>query len=167
LPSDSTALFIEHRRSLVEYAATIVGSRTQAEDLVQEAWLRFDRADRRLVKEPLAYLYRIVRNLALDGHRTIVRDSRIISSADFDDISAMAGAATPSPEFVALYKDELRTLREALAELPLRTRVAFSMHRLGGYKLREIAGHLDISVTLAQTLVADAAEHCRRRLGWR
>jgi RNA polymerase sigma-70 factor (ECF subfamily) len=166
VPSDTTSLFIAHRRSLVDYAATIVGSRTQAEDLVQDAWLRFDRADRQLVKEPLAYLYRIVRNLALDGHRTIVRNGRVMADTDFDDVSAVAGSTMPSPEFVALYKDELRILREALAELPIRTRVAFSLHRLGGYKLREIAEHLNISVTLAQTLVADGAEHCRRRLGW-
>lgn len=133
---------------------------------MQEAWLRFDRADRRFVKEPLAYLYRIVRNLAVDDHRTVLRDSRVMAETNFDDVAAVAGSTAPSPEFVALYKSELRILREALAELPLRTRVAFSLHRLGGYKLREIAEHLDISVTLAQTLVADGAEHCRRRLGW-
>lgn len=166
MSSDTTALFVEHRRSLIEYAAAIVGSRTQAEDLVQEAWLRFDRADRRLINEPLAYLYKIVRNLALDGHRTIVRDSRVMSDADFDSVAATSSSPAPSPEFVALYKDQLRTLREALAELPVRTRVAFSLHRLGGYKLREIAARMDISVTLAQTLVVDGTEHCRRRLGW-
>src|SRR5687767_1062042 len=42
VPSDTTSLFIEHRGSLVEYATRIVGSRAHAEDVVQEAWLRFD-----------------------------------------------------------------------------------------------------------------------------
>ena len=37
---DTTTLFVEHRRSLIDYATRIVGSRAHAEDVVQEAWLR-------------------------------------------------------------------------------------------------------------------------------
>ena len=87
VPSDASSLFTEHRRSLVDYATSIVGSRAQAEDVVQEAWLRFDEVARqRLLGESLAYLYRIVRNLALDGQRTIVRERRLLASepADLD-----------------------------------------------------------------------------------
>ena len=40
------------------------------------------------------------------------------------------------------------------------------MHRLGNYKLREIAAFLDISLPYAQRLVAEGLEHCRERLGW-
>ena len=44
---------------------------------MQEAWLRFDEVSRqRLLDEPLSYLYRIVRNLALDGRRSQVREER-------------------------------------------------------------------------------------------
>jgi DNA-directed RNA polymerase specialized sigma24 family protein len=52
----------------------------------------------------------------------------------------------------------------AIAELPERTQIALEMHRFGGCKLREIADHLGISVTLAHSLVAEGIEHCRRRL---
>ena len=63
--SDILALYLAHRRELVNYANGIVGDRAQAEDLVQEAWLRFGAvAERRLLEEPIGYLYRIVRNLA-------------------------------------------------------------------------------------------------------
>jgi len=165
--SDTTALFIEHRGSLVDYAASIVGSRAQAEDLVQEAWLRFDEVARqRFLTEPLAYLYRIVRNLALDGRRTMARERRLLAGGDGDAATAVSGTSTPTPEAVALYRDELRLFEEALAELPKRTRIAFEMHRFGGCKLREIAAFLEISLPLAQVLVADALEHCRERLGW-
>ena len=46
---DSTTLdlFMTHRGALVDYAAGIVGNHAHAEDLVQEAWLRFDKAARR------------------------------------------------------------------------------------------------------------------------
>ena len=43
-----------------------------------------------------------------------------------------------------------------MAELPERTRVALEMHRFGGFKLREIAAHLGISVTVTHELIAAA-----------
>src|SRR5919109_618018 len=74
---ETLAFFMAHRPNLVSYASGIVGSRAQAEDVVQEAWLRFDDASRlRLREEPLGYLYRIVRNLALDGRRRLAREDR-------------------------------------------------------------------------------------------
>lgn len=167
MASDTTSLFIEHRGSLVDYATGLVGSRTHAEDLVQEAWLRLESAvEERIVREPLAYLYRIVRNLALDGHRAAARERRMAEEGDVGAAYLFAGRSVASPESVALHKDELLLLLKALDELPKRTRIAFGMHRIGGYKLREIAAHLDISLPLAQTLVADGLEHCKERLGW-
>lgn len=166
MPSDAASLFTEHRHSLVDYAASIVGSRAQAEDVVQEAWLRYDQVARqRLLGEPLAYLYRIVRNLALDGRRTATRETRLLASEPVA-VATASSTFSPTPERVALYKDELRLLHEAMAELPRRTRIAFEMHRFGGCKLREIANHLGISLALAHRLVADGLEHCRERLGW-
>jgi RNA polymerase sigma factor (sigma-70 family) len=163
-PDETLAFFMAHRPNLVSYASGIVGSRAHAEDVVQEAWLRFDDASRlRLLEEPLGYLYRIVRNLALDGRRRLARETR-----GQETYAALAGEASASdcatPESEALHKDQLRIVMAAIAELPERTQIALEMHRVGGCKLREIAAHLGISVTLAHSLVADGIEHCRRRL---
>lgn len=48
LSQDTTTLglFMTHRRALVNYASSIVGCRAQAEEVVHEAWLRFDAASR-------------------------------------------------------------------------------------------------------------------------
>jgi RNA polymerase sigma-70 factor (ECF subfamily) len=144
-----------------------MGSRAQAEDLVQEAWLRWDSATRtRVIQEPLAYLYRIVRNLALDGRSASLRDGRLAVAASQTADDRLTQFAGPTPEGIALYKDELRQLLAAMDELPERTRVAFQMHRLGGYKLREIAAHLGVSLPLAHKLVVDGLEHCKSRLRW-
>ncbi len=166
---DSTAigLFMAHRRGLVNYASSIVGSRAQAEELVQEAWLRFDEASKgRLLEDATGYLYRIVRNLALDGRRRMARESQLIADDDFEKAAGACPDTAPSPESVALYKDEYTLVMEALAELPERTRIAFEMHRFGDAKLREIAAVLGISLPLAHRLVADAVQHCKERLGW-
>lgn len=70
-------LYIDHRRKLVEYAGGIVRDPGRAEDVVQEAFLRFRAAaSGRLLKEPVGYLYRIVRNLALDRLRRTVLEGR-------------------------------------------------------------------------------------------
>ena len=166
MSSDATDFFVRHRRALIDYAARIIGSRTQAEDLVQEAWVRWDRAARtRAIHEPLAYLYRIVRNLALNGRGVAGRESELLDDAAAID-ERLAQFSGPTPEGIALYKDELQQLLVAMEELPQRTRVAFQMHRLGGYKLREIAAHLGISLPLAHRLVVDGLEHCKERLNW-
>lgn len=168
MSSDTTLLFIQHRGSLVDYATRIVGSRAQAEDVVQEAWLRFDEvAGQRFIEEPLGYLYRIVRNLALDGRRRGSLEAEVLTGGEGSAASAWSAGTVPSPETVALYRQELRLLMAALDELPERTRIAFEMHRFGGCKLREIADFLDVSLPWAQRLVADGILHCRRRLGRR
>jgi RNA polymerase sigma factor (sigma-70 family) len=161
---ETLAFFMAHRPNLVSYARNIVGSRAQAEDVVQEAWLRFDDASRlRLLEEPLGYLYRIVRNLALDGRRRLAREDR-----GRDSYAAVASESdvheSLTPEREALHKDALAVVMAAIAELPERTRIALEMHRFGGCKLREIADHLGISVGRAHALVAEGIEHCRQHL---
>lgn len=164
--SRTLSLYMTHRGALVDYAAGIIGSRAQAEDLVQEAWLRFDKTARsQTLNHPLGYLYRIVRNLALDGRRRMARESHVIADGDFNVATGTAADDTPSPERVTLYKDELERVMEAIAELPERTRIALEMHRFGGCKLKEIAAFLNISLPLAHVLVMDGVQHCKHRLG--
>lgn len=169
LSQDTTNLnlFVAHRRALVNYVSGMIGSRAQAEDVVQEAWLRFDEAAKgRLLEDAAGYLYRIVRNLALDGRRRMRCENQYISDADFETAAGACPDGSPTPETVALYKDEYERVMDALAELPERTRIAFEMHRFGDAKLREIAAALNISVPSAHRLVADALQHCKERLGW-
>ena len=169
MSQDTTALclFVTHRRALVNYANRIIGCHARAEEVVQEAWLRFDAASRgRLLDDATGYLYRIVRNLAHDGVRCATRESRIIKAGYSDTAIGTCPDTSPTPEAVALYKDEYARVMEALAELPERTRIAFEMHRFGDAKIKEIAAVLNISLPLAYKLVADAVQHCKERLGW-
>lgn len=163
--ADTTALFVQHRGALVDYATGIVGSRAQAEDLVQEAWLRFDEAARkRFVSEPLSYLYRIVRNLALDNRRRLARENRVFTGDDPETAAAASIERPSTPEAIALHRDQLDALMAALADLPQRHRVAFEMHRIAGCTLREIAATLGVSISQAQVLVVEGIEHCKQRM---
>jgi len=165
-------LYLTHRSALINYATRIVGSRAWAEDIVQDAYLRiaavgadgqpFVGADgKRQIAHPVAYLYRIVRNLAADWSRR--RSTEGIEGESAEAIDSMA-AASPSPEHELIYRQQVQLLADALAELPERTQIAFAMHRLDGYTLQAIADHLRISVTLAHQLVRTALTHFAERL---
>lgn len=161
-------LLTTHRRRLVRYAQTIVGDHGRAEDVVQDAYLRLDRKGETgqggataAIAEPVPYLYLVVRNLAVDARRRLMRERRCVL---VDDGLHHEAADRPTPEAEAIARDDLRLLEDALAELPERARLALRLHRIDGLRLVDIAEHLGVSVGTAHGLVADALDHCRRRL---
>ncbi|QIG41220.1 RNA polymerase sigma-70 factor [Microbacterium sp. 4R-513] len=65
--------FVTHRNLLFTVAYEMLGSAADAEDVLQESWLRWDGVDRSLVREPRAYLVRIVTRQALNHLRSTAR----------------------------------------------------------------------------------------------
>ena len=65
--------FVTHRNLLFTVAYEMLGSRAEAEDVVQESWLRWADVDRAEVRDPRAYLVRIVTRQALHRLRTLSR----------------------------------------------------------------------------------------------
>ncbi|WP_428670002.1 RNA polymerase sigma factor [Reyranella sp.] len=158
------ALFAAHRRTLTSYANGIVGDRGHAEDIVQEAWLRFDGAAAGgTVDHPVGYLYRIVRNLALDGQRKLLRERRYLSQG-VDRNAEEVAEDRPSPEIEVAGRDEIRAMRSIMDELPEKMRIALEMHRLGDCTVKDIADYLGISIGSAHALVVKGLEHCRAAL---
>lgn len=162
------ALYVAHRAALVDYASPIVGCRATAEDVVQEAFMRFaapgaQTTPEAAVKRPINYLYRIVKNLAIDCVRRISSQAPR-NQAMPNDFLDLVASDTPTPEDEALYKQELDIVQRAIRELPERTQRAFEMYRLEGLPLREVAARLDISITLVHQLVQKAVTHCANRL---
>jgi RNA polymerase sigma factor (sigma-70 family) len=154
------ALYLQHRGSLVNYANGIVRDRAGAEDVVQEAYLRFSSAssDERPISSPVSYLYRIVRNLSLDW---VTSETAATGRAPTLEQVPQEG---PTAEDVLHYRNELRRLADALAELPERTRIAFTLYRLEGCTLQQVGDRLGVSVVRAHQLVKDAMLHAARRL---
>src|SRR6266446_4429004 len=65
--------FVAHRSLLFTVAYEMLGSATDAEDVLQEAWLRWANVDHSQVIDPRAYLIRIVTRQALNQMRTLSR----------------------------------------------------------------------------------------------
>ena len=164
--------YLVHRDSLVDYATSVVGSRASAEEVVQEAYfriarmenlerLRHARGESSQVLHPVAYIYRIVRNLAVDFTRRMEVEGQ---HCPFDEKLEVIPSKECNPEHSVRYKQELSIVVSALDELPERTQIAFEMHRLGGYTMSEIAVELGVSTTLVHQMIKRALTHCSDRL---
>jgi RNA polymerase sigma factor (sigma-70 family) len=158
-------IYLTHRAALVEYALPIVGDRMRAEDVVQEAFIRFapgaaSTADA-AIGQPLGYLYRIVRNLAYDFSRRRAAELRHGSEG-------RAWWSVPqlprTPEQELSHRQDLAQVEAVLAGLPPGMRRAVEMHRLGGHTLQEIADELGVSVNTAHRWVREAVVALALRL---
>ena len=67
---DTSEIFEEHRPVLLGLAYRLLGSMWDAEDVVQDAYLRWMRAERGEIREPRAFLVTVVTRLALDQLRS-------------------------------------------------------------------------------------------------
>lgn len=155
--------YLAHRAALVRYATPLLGSRSQAEDVVQEAYLRIAAPESAAgpAKLPLSYLYRVVRNLAFDWLRRRGVEKR---QEEAEPPDWMLPAALPSPERQLQQREELALVATVLAELPEQARIAVEMHRFGGHTLQEIAARLSVSVPTAHRLIRDAIARIAERL---
>ena len=73
-PTGTTALFAASRRRLLSIAYRMLGSRTEAEDVVQETWLRWHAADYRQLQTPVAWLTTVATRLSIDRLRQLQRE---------------------------------------------------------------------------------------------
>ena len=69
----SEEAFARHRRLLFTVAYEMLGSASDAEDVVQETWLRWAEVDHAVVRDPRAYLVRVVTRQALNRLRSVAR----------------------------------------------------------------------------------------------
>ena len=160
LPQAALAgLFVAHLPQLHLAAKKILGTPEQADDVVQDAYVKVvESAGLFQVRQPLAYLFRIVRNLAIDRYRQVAQESRYHTAQD-EGLQVPTGS--DSPEALAIHKQRLLLVANAMARQPERTQLAFELHRLGGLTQREIADRLGISVTLVNFMLRDATVSCR------
>ena len=158
-------IYTAHRPALIQCARSLLKDDSQSEDLVQEAWVRFEaKMSSKAVRSPVPYLYRIVRNLAYDALRRKQQEVPILSIDTGDTDGFLAASPHPSPDQELTARDEMVAVQKALAELPERTRRALELRRFEKMRLQEIADELGVSITRAHELIVEGVEHCRARV---
>ncbi|MDA8025894.1 MAG: sigma-70 family RNA polymerase sigma factor [Actinomycetota bacterium] len=144
--------FDKERPRLTALATRILGSRADADDIVQEAWLRFFRTDG--IDNLSAWLNTTVTRLCIDH----LRKSQVRSQADS---KPSVGRSTMDPEADALLAeqvgDAMQVVFEALAPAE---RAAFVLHDVFGYSFDEISAIMGRS----EVAVRQLASRARRKV---
>jgi RNA polymerase sigma-70 factor (ECF subfamily) len=145
------------RHWLTHFFRRRVRNDAEIEDLVQDVFTRIvarDSAER--VEHLDAYVVRTACSVIADrarrgavrqAERHVPFDAEVHGSEDFD------------PERVLSGREELDAAAAALLSLPERTRTVFILRRLEGYRYREIAEHLGISVSAVEKHLVRALRH--------
>lgn len=173
-PTDRARRFDQdHARRLRALAYRMLGSRAEAEDIVQEAWLRWAEVDDTTVDHPGAFLCRLVTNLCLDKLRSAAhqREQYVgvwLPEPMLED-EALFGWA-PGPEKQAEFAQDVSiAFMLALERLSPLERAAFLLHDVFDLDYDEIARHLDRSEAACRQLISRArknikADYARREV---
>ena len=161
------ARFEDHRPHLRSVAYRMLGSLSEAEDTVQDAWLRASRADSDAVKNLGGWLTTIVARLSLDRLRA--RSARreelvgvripdpIVSSIQGSPASAMG-----DPEHLTVLADSIGlAMLIVLDRLPPAERLAFVLHDTFGLPFDEIAPIVERTPTATRQLASRARRRVR------
>ncbi|AXK87471.1 MULTISPECIES: RNA polymerase sigma-70 factor [Nocardia] len=156
---DGLREFQAHRPRLFALAYRMLGSATEAEDAVQETYLRWAGADRSQIRTPEAWLTTAVVNLC----RTWLVSARARRESY---VGPWLPEPVPTAELGPLETVELResvslALLTALERLNPLERAVFVLHAAFGYPHREIAEMLDVSDSAAQQAYHRATQRVR------
>jgi RNA polymerase sigma factor (sigma-70 family) len=148
--------FQEQRQRLFGIAYRMLGSATEAEDVLQDAWLRWQSADRAAVADAGAFLARTVTNLCLNELQS-ARARREIYVGEWLPEPVLTGAGVLGPLESAEQRDAVSfALLSLLERLSPQERAAWVLHEAFRYSHREVADTLSISETSARQLVTRA-----------
>jgi RNA polymerase sigma factor (sigma-70 family) len=158
---DLLSVYLRQLKTLRMALKKRTGSHELAEDALQETWLRLARIQSGPVevRDRQAFILRVAGNIAIDLLRKEQRHtSRCISE---DAVLEAVVDGSPSPETVAIDRDQLRQLVLALAELPPKPRAALLLNRCDGLSHAQIAGRLKVSESMVARYLAQSLRHCR------
>jgi RNA polymerase sigma-70 factor (ECF subfamily) len=155
--------FEAHRPRLHAVATRILGSRAEADDALQEAWIRVHRADTGDVENIGGWLTTVVSRVCLtmlDARRRR-REHALEAGRLPDPVITWADATAPDPEAEALTADAVgAALLVVLETLQPAERLAFVLHDLFAVPFEDIAPIVDRSPAAARQL----ASRARRRV---
>ncbi|QRY68573.1 sigma-70 family RNA polymerase sigma factor [Ensifer sp. PDNC004] len=148
---DAAAVFDPLRPRLVRVAYRMLGSVADAEDMVQEAFIRWMGADRTSVREPEAFLRRTVTRLCLDQ----LKSARLKRET-------YVGPWLPEPVVEEEPEDDVTLpLMLALERLSPLERAAFLLHDVFGQSFDEVAVTIERDAAACRQLAARARTHVR------
>jgi len=167
--ADAYRVLVErHSRSLFRLAFRMTGNEQDAEDVVQESFLRAYRQLGRFDDRASfgTWLYRIAANCSLDLVRARKRRSEQLAPAEneLEDPVAALPSGAPSPEREALSTEVRERVAAAMQDLSATERTAFVLRHFEGMCIEEVSRVLDCQPGAAKHSVFRAVQKLRRAL---
>jgi RNA polymerase sigma-70 factor (TIGR02957 family) len=169
-PEAADDTFTRNRRLLFSVAYQMLGSVADAEDAVQDTWLRWSAADRSTVTDPRAFLVRITSRLALDRLKAAHtrRESYVgpwlPEPLMAGSVPVAAGGAPPDPGEAAEVAEAVSlAMLVVLESLSPAERAVFVLREVFGMSFGEVATALDRSEAAVRQMAHRAREHVQAR----
>jgi RNA polymerase sigma-70 factor, ECF subfamily len=166
--AEGFGLLVErHSRSVFRLAYRLTGNEQDAEDVVQETFLRAYKQLKNFEFRASfgTWLYRIAANYSLDLIRSRKRHQVERPPADEEtDVMASIPATEPGPERVAYSGQLERRIGSALAALSEQERTAFVLRHFEGFSIEEISATLGLGASAAKHSIFRAVQKLRRAL---
>ncbi|MFC8068831.1 RNA polymerase sigma-70 factor [Streptomyces sp. NPDC057293] len=161
----ATDVFEAHRPVLLGVAYRMLGRLADAEDVVQEAWLRWSGADRSSVREPRGYLVRVTTRLAIDRLRQIKsRGETYVGPWLPEPYVTEFGDTVPDTAERAVLADSVSlAVLVVLESLSPLERAVFVLREAFGYPYAEIAAMLERGEAAVRQLAGRARKHVDER----
>lgn len=153
-------LFMASRPALSRFMQVRGVPADEADDLVQELYVKLQGLKVGPITDPRAYLYRIADNLLLDRRRAAIRRNRREEqwSQDGPGLQASRGDWAAAADDGLIARQQLQLVESALASLPERTTEIFRRFRVEGERQRHIAVDMGISVSAVEKHLQRAYE---------
>ncbi|MFJ8275002.1 RNA polymerase sigma-70 factor [Streptomyces sp. NPDC094154] len=160
-----TEVFEEHRPVLMGVAYRMLGRVADAEDVLQEAWLRWSAADRSAVREPRGYLVRVTTRLAIDRLRRIKASGESYVGPWLPEplVTDLAQTVPDAEERAVLADSVSLAVLVVLETLSPLERAVFVLREAFGYPYAEIAALLDRGEPAVRQLAGRAHRHVGER----
>ncbi|MFI9778017.1 RNA polymerase sigma-70 factor [Streptomyces sp. NPDC051956] len=158
-------VFEEHRPVLMGVAYRMLGRVADAEDVVQDAWLRWAQADRDGVREPRAYLVRVATRLAIDRLRQAQtrREAYVGPWLPEPLVTDFGPTAPDTAEAAVLAESVSLAVLVVLESLSPLERAVFVLREAFGFPFAEIAATLERSESAVRQLAGRARKHVDER----
>jgi RNA polymerase sigma-70 factor (ECF subfamily) len=151
-------LFMRYYSRLCQYVYTLLGNKEDAEDVIQELFLNVwnNRKKMEIAENVSGYLFKMAKNIALNHIRSAKNYQLLLERQDRTEMYYEENQLETDEFRIALY--------DCIERLPERSREVLMLHRMKGFKQKEISEKLSISVKTIKNQIWTSLQRLRKCL---
>ena len=151
---------MEQQRPLKAFISRFIRRPQDIDDIAQETFVRAFLAEQKGdIQHPKAYIYRVARNLAFE---VLTKKSNQLTSYIEDSCDLSLVQSGEDIEGTAIVMEKFDRVKVAIAEMPPQCQRVFIMHKVYGFKYKEISQQLGISVSTVEKHIMTGLKKCKQ-----